>query len=280
MTTAFTSRHETFYRRNEGHVVINNLLSKLQANQRRGSKPRCHLFTHGSLAAVAARLTRLCAPFGHVTATDKWMPRGFDDVTEAQLDKAPSLVTPALGKQLHEWWLGKGRHEGMTPNFDIASTCIIGGQPGLMLVEAKAHDRELIDAEAGRVVSKDASPERAATQVPIGQAIEDANRGLAAATSQAWKLDRDSHYQMSNRFAWSWKLAELGVPVILVYLGFLRAVEMEDKGKLILSQADWEQTVMAHSQPLFPAKIWNNNWAVGGVSLIPLIRTEDQPLSA
>lgn len=260
--------------------MINNLLSKLQGNQPRGSKPRCHLFTHGSPATVAARLTRLCAPFGSVTATDKWMPRGFDDVTEAQLDKATSLVRPALGKQLHEWWLGKGPHEGMTPNFDIASTCIIGGQPGLMLMEAKAHDRELIDAEAGRVVPKDASPERMATQEPIGQAIEDANRGLAAATSQAWKLDRDSHYQMSNRFAWSWKLAELGVPVILVYLGFISAVEMEDKGKLILSQKDWEQTVMAHSQPLFPAKIWNNNWAVGGVSLAPVIRTEDQPLSA
>ena len=31
---------------------------------------------------------------------------------------------------------------------------------------------------------------------------------------------------MSNRFAWAWKLADLGVPVVLVYLGFFRALFM------------------------------------------------------
>ena len=36
---------------------------------------------------------------------------------------------------------------------------------------------------------------------------------------------------MSNRFAWAWKLASSSVPVVLIYLGFLRADEMRDKGK-------------------------------------------------
>ena len=45
-----------------------------------------------------------------------------------------------------------------------------------------------------------------------------------------WSLSRDSHYQLANRFAWAWKLADMGLPTILIYLGFLNAAEMKDQG--------------------------------------------------
>ena len=60
----------------------------------------------------------------------------------------------------------------------------------------------------------------------IGDAIQQANHGLEPLLP-GWDLSRDSHYQLSNRFAWSWKIASMGVPVVLVYLGFLNADEMD-----------------------------------------------------
>jgi hypothetical protein len=86
---------------------------------------------------------------------------------------------------------------------------------------------------------------------------------------------------MSNRFTWAWKLAELGTPVILVYLGFVGYEEM-NKGKSqrqVTGQKDWDEMVRAHSQPLFPVEVWNREWQVHGQSLIPLIRVCDQPLT-
>jgi hypothetical protein len=83
---------------------------------------------------------------------------------------------------------------------------------------------------------------------------------------------------MSNRFAWAWKLADLGIPVILVYLGFLNAREMSDKGKPFVDHADWECAVKRHSQPLFIPEVWAHRLAIGEVPFVPLIRSLDVPL--
>ena len=56
--------------------------------------------------------------------------------------------------------------------------------------------------------------------------IKEANAALADQTELDWALSHERRYQMANRIAWSRKLTELGYPVILVYLGFLRAEEM------------------------------------------------------
>jgi hypothetical protein len=78
---------------------------------------------------------------------------------------------------------------------------------------------------------------------------------LAQETGLTWALSRDWNYQMSNRFAWAWKLADLGIPVILVHLGFLNAHEMNDKGRPFADHEDWTRAVMRHSQALFPAEV-------------------------
>jgi hypothetical protein len=83
---------------------------------------------------------------------------------------------------------------------------------------------------------------------------------------------------MSNRFAWAWKLTELGVPVVLVYLGFLRAEEMRNNVRTPLTDAsDWERMVKAHSDPLFPREFWNRRWMCNEQPLIPLIRSAEVP---
>jgi hypothetical protein len=70
------------------------LLERLKRNQQRGSKPRCHLLTHGSPDAVAAKLTALVAPFASVAQSDCWMPQGFENTDEATL---PEAGTPVVG---------------------------------------------------------------------------------------------------------------------------------------------------------------------------------------
>ena len=90
----------------------------------------------------------------------------------------------------------------------------------------------------------------------------------------------DSHYQMSNRFAWAWKLTELGIPVILAYLRFIGCEEMRkgEKQRPISRQEEWGEMVRVHSRPLFPGEVWNREWCVRGESLIPLIRHLCRPL--
>lgn len=246
-----------------------NLLDCLPDKCRRGSKPRCHLLTHGSRDQVAARLTDLIAPWGTVTEEDRWMPEGFGNIEEAQLHSADSLLPGGVRADLQSWWMAVA---ATTPNWDIASTCTIEGKSGLLLVEAKAHDEELIGEEIGKRLDDSASCNSRKNHAHIDGAIREANSGLNVAVP-GWNLSRDSHYQMSNRFAWPWKLTELGFPVILVYLGFTYAVEMHDQGKPFVDHTDWQKLVKAHSEPLFPSHVWDDKWTVNGQAFIPLIRS-------
>ena len=254
-------------------------LQKLGSKARRGSKPRCHWLTHGTREQAAKRLTELIEPYGKVSANDHWMPQGFCAIQEAQLDKACELLPKQEERdKLRDWWLVVPRNAN-TPNWDIASTCTVRGSKGLLLVEAKAHTQELNKAAEGKGLGKQATANSRRNHVRIGAAIQEANIALADQTGLSWALSHECRYQMSNRFAWSWKLAELGYPVILVYLGFLKAEEMKEEMKeemdtdIFGNHANWTSRVKEHSNPLFPEKIWNNEWKIHGQLFVPLIRS-------
>jgi hypothetical protein len=180
---------------------------------------------HGEKETVADRLTtsviRLPNEF-EIKSDDLWMPCGKASVSEARLGHLANLLTPAHGinrsteikRQMSAWWNPKG---GNNPNWDIASSCRIRGKPGLLLVEAKAHGCELKSQGKGKV-SSSASYGTRKNHLCIRQAIAEAARDLQSITGRYWKISRDKHYQISNRFAWSWKLAQLGIPVVLLYL--------------------------------------------------------------
>ena len=193
------------------------------------------------------------------------MPEGFDQVEEAQLHRAPRLLTPQDCKALGDWWLVVQSHDSRTPNWDIASTCTVDGRKGVLLVEAKAHNQELKVKD--RVGGSRPNRER------IAECIEEANCGLADRTEFGWALSHEHRYQMANRFAWSWKLTELGYPVILVYLGFLGAEEMrkEREQNPLNSHAEWEGLVKEHSLPLFPRGVWDRQWIIHGQPFVPRI---------
>ena len=73
----------------------------------------------------------------------------------------------------------------------------------------------------------------------IGAAIEEAARGWRE-LDDGVAISRDSHYQLANRLAFTWKLAQLGVPVVLVYLGFTGDDGIAEAGKPFRDDADWQ----------------------------------------
>jgi hypothetical protein len=82
------------------------------------------------------------------------------------------------------------------------------------LLEAKAHAGELSPNDCCCAANKD-------NRKRINQVIEEASKNFG----NRWSLTAAERYQLSNRFAWASKIAALGKPVILVYLGFLNAYE-------------------------------------------------------
>lgn len=253
-------------RPNQKGFPMTDLLQKLGPKQRKGSKARCHLLTHGTPDQIAKRLTNLIEPYGSVSTTDKWMPRGFDDLEEAQLHKADRLLEVNLQYQLKSWWLAAS-HRPVTPNWDIAGTCAIDGKRGLFLVEAKAHHTELNPKD-----STNASNE--SNFKSIGKAVCAANDGFNL-LQKGWNLSHESHYQLCNRYAWSWKLATLGLPVLLVYLGFLKADEMPDPFQ---DDQAWDKAVRDYARDIVPENVWGSKLMVGDVPIYPLIRSMEIPL--
>lgn len=143
-----------------------------------------------------------------------------------------------------------------------------------MLVEAKAHGNEL--SAAGK--SLPGSDNGWKNHGRIASAIPEANAGLRRATGGEWSLSRDERYHLSNRFAWAWKLAAHGVPVVLVYLGFLDAEDMIADGPLFGTHDDWVDAVRGHAGVAVDESCWEKRLDVAGVPLFPVIRSRRQAL--
>ena len=134
-------------------------------------------------------------------------------------------------------------------------------------MEAKAHAAEL--STQGKPLRKHSSANSRANHQRIGEAIRQANAGLRGATGESWNLSRDHHYQLANRFAWTWKLTMRGVPTVLVYLGFLKAEEMRG---WFSTKADWERQLRDHASSVVDASCWEKRLTVNGTAFRPLIR--------
>ena len=257
---------------------------ELDHKSQRGSKPRCHLLTDGSRAEVAGRLSGLVKPYGSVSRTCSWIPNGFECTDEVQLQDPNPFVTDAIGSELKDWWFEVAGGSG--PNWDLVSQCVVGSsnraRKGILLVEAKAHWAELERERVGKRLSAGASRNSHRNHDRIGNAIEEANAGLRVLTNDgSWALSRDHCYQMANRFAWAWKLAGLGVPVILVYLGFLDAAEMADESDPFSDHSDWAECVKTHAKDRVPEEAWERCWdAPDGACFVPRIMSFRQSLTA
>jgi hypothetical protein len=173
-------------------------------------------------------------------------------------------MTNARKLQAGGWPCEKGR---IRRTGTIASTCTIGERKGLLLVEAKGHVAELKDAPDGSIKNHE----------QIGLAIGAASSGLNNALP-GFSLSCDSHYQLANRFAWAWKLASMGIPVVLVYLGFVSATEVNDLGETFVDCDDWSRIVLRHSRNIVPEQALGRDINVGEAAIRPLIRVWKQDL--
>ncbi len=177
---------------------------------------------------------------------DNWMPKSIRLDKEAELnDFLKYNFSQELSTGITNWWL---KVDATTPNWDLISTCTIDGVKGLLLVEAKAHIDELKNEEKGKQLDHNASENSKENHEQIGQAIDAANENLKTQVSEI-NISRDKCYQLSNRIAHAWWLANQGIPVVLVYLGFLNCKDMIDGKRLLFTKdEEWQECFRNHAQ--------------------------------
>lgn len=199
-----------------------------------------------------------------VTASSRWRPIGYADSSEARLETFGPDVMPSgeVWPALRSWWL---KHEkgANTPNWDIALHCLVEGTPGLVLVEAKANEPELGATGKSRV--KNPSEKSDQNRDHIGAAIAEARTALAPQYPGIC-IDRDKSYQLSNRIAFAWKLASLGVPTVIIYLGFTGDSGIADVGRPFRDEQDWRDVFARHLNELCPSPFAEQRIQVGPAS--------------
>jgi hypothetical protein len=236
----------------------------------RGSRSRCLLLTHREQPEVAKFLSDLAAPHALVEVNDGWAPRGLRGPDEAKLGESPEFLSESDRVALTEWWLAK-RGRANTPNWDVVSRCRIDGKLGLILIEAKAHEGEL--GKDRCEATNESNLDR------IKSALAEANAEWNA-LHPGFSLSADSNYQLSNRFAFAWKVAQMGTPVVLIYLGFLNAHEMKPPYRVFRTPEHWRDCVLSGSAGTVPAAAWDRTFDVNGTSLTVLIRSAQVEIMA
>ena len=230
---------------------------------------RMHVLDWVELKQFIPTLRRFVAPIGFsIGAQTRWQPKGRADYRESDLvGSEDPFLTAENRNKLRDWWLVY--KQGATlPTWDlVVSAFDLSNRPALILVEAKAHASEL--SEFGKSLlarNTDAQQKRTdANHDRIGEAIRDAETALRG-TIPSLAISRDRNYQFSNRIAFAWKLASLGVPVALIYLGFIGNSSISHPGDFFDTSNHWRDTFGIHTQQCFPAKMHNRKIDCGDAS--------------
>lgn len=169
-------------------------------------------------------------------------------------------------RKLDGWWLPTARADkGAT--WDLLSTCSIEGRNGLLLVEAKAHEEEL--DHSGKRLKPTASAQSKINHAHIRAALTTISEDLHQRLDGKINIAIDTHYQLANRIAWAWKLTQSGVPVVLLYLGFLGDTYFADHFR---DHDHWQRAIGAYMNgvlPLaLPGKVVRNEEGVGFIFMI------------
>ena len=197
-----------------------------------------------------------------ITVDDVWKPIGFNNKKESTLATfLKDNFNPELGENVLRWWVTHGTR---SPNWDLISTCTINGKRGILLVEAKAHKSEL--KKAGKKLTKDASENSKENHKNICNAIDQANTAINKQVEEVC-ISRDKCYQLSNRVAHAWWLASQGIPVVLLYLGFLNCKDMENGTRILFkTDEDWQSAFIEHAKMVGVDKILKKEWVDCGES--------------
>jgi len=227
----------------------------------RGS--RKHVLDWTSRPSFLRELTELLDPIDIQTSAETmYMPRGHAAPREARLERFGPAWFPesSAWRDLKSWWL-KYPAGANTPNWDIAVGCRIEGRPGLVLVEAKANWPEL--GTAGKLLRTNASLKSRSNHKRIASAIAEACTGWRK-LDQRVAITHDSHYQLANRVAFAWKLSMLGIPVVLLYLGFLGDEGIRlDAGAPFVDARDWQRAFWNYAETTIPRDLFGRRLELG-----------------
>jgi hypothetical protein len=215
----------------------------------RGS--RKHVLDWTSRTEVVNEILQLAKPVEcRATSVSRWMPKGHAEPDEARLERFGPRCLPdhPAWAELQSWWLRHTRGAN-TPNWDLALQCDVEGSPGLILVEAKANVPEL--SSLGKPQSDTASPNSRENHEQIGAAIAQVAAEMSVLIP-GLAIHRDHSYQLSNRIAFAWKLASLGIPTVLIYLGFVGDEGIRDAGEPFRSEAHWDTIFREHLAAVCP----------------------------
>lgn len=179
-----------------------------------------------------------------ITSDDVWKPKGMKEKSEATLTTfLKGNFNQSLGENILRWWTQYGSRG---PNWDLLSTCTIKGEKGLLLVEAKAHKDEL--DRSGKNLKKDANDKSKVNHDKIADAIRQANIAINKQIDGVC-ISRDKCYQLSNRVAHTWWLANQGIPVVLLYLGCLKCEDMVNgRRTLFATDEEWQTAFTNHAK--------------------------------
>jgi hypothetical protein len=166
-----------------------------------------------------------------------WLPLGRAAPRQARLETFGPVALPGAidWPALSQWWLPLP-NRGTTLTWDLAATCELDGRRGLVLVEAKGNWTEV--STAGKVLRDGYAIGIGVNHDRIVSALARASAGLSKLAGPV-SLTTTSHYQLARRLAFAWKLASLGLPVALVYLGFIGDEGISDTGESFATDSAW-----------------------------------------
>ena len=150
-------------------------------------------------------------------------------------------------EKMKDWWAVSGKKS----TWDLLSNCNIDGKPGILLVEAKAHERELHYYGKSKSSAKNQKVAKKNTKI-IKDCIIEAKSALNKVGQGRFNISIGSHYQLSNRFADAWKLASVGYNIVLVYLGFIGDQHFHD---FLTNSEHWERVMGAYMHKVIPLSI-------------------------
>jgi hypothetical protein len=202
-------------------------------------------------------------------------PRDRNDHRESVLvGRNEPFLSQSQRDELCTWWVVH-RRGAKLPTWDLViSASDASGRPALVLIEAKAHAIEL--SKSGKAWPQRRKPEQQARSVDnhekIGRAICEASVNLAR-TVPGILLSRDKSYQFANRIAFAWKLASLGIPIALIYLGFIGDGEIISHAEDCFRMSnDWQDAFRSHTAGHFPAEMHARKIDCGAASFWLLVR--------
>ncbi len=187
-------------------------------------------------------------------------PRGREDPEEWTLRKfCKAYYNNQFDYQVFDNWWVPDRYRN--PQWDLLTTCAVKGKPGILLVEAKANDKELV--ADGKQLDINASEQTIINNAKIGDCIAEAAQGLNKHFEYIG-ISRDTHYQLSNRIASAWKLAQCGLPTVLLYLGFTGDEGIRDAGEPFADDNHWQRVIGAYMTGVLPLHFPNKLIEVEG----------------